>query len=91
MANNLDFTLQDNGLYVATKEVSGNFAIHLESDQEGTYTIGQKTDPDATRPASNHVYSRRTEIDEHLGGYVFPVELTITSTVPITYGSIIEA
>lgn len=85
----INFNSEGN-LYVATKSVSSDFAIHLESDIAGTYEVKQKSDPDATRPALTDVYSNRTELDAQYKILV-PATIVITSTVPIAYGSIIEA
>ena len=77
-------------MYVAEKSVSSDFALHLESNKPGDYYVYQKSDPSATRPAINSVLNNRTEADEQFIVRV-PATVTIKSTVPITYGSIIEA
>ncbi len=84
----LTFT-QQGDMYVAEQSVSSDFALHLESNKPGNYHVYQKSDPSAARPAVNYIYNKRTEIDEQYIVRV-PATITIKSTVPITYGSIIE-
>ena len=77
--------------YIAKQKVATNaFAVHIESDAIGTYEVLQNSDDAATRPASTDVFVQRTEIDRHFQGVV-PVEVTIRTTVPVTYCSIIES
>lgn len=86
----LTFT-QSGDLYISTPvEVSGNFALHLESAKPGTYQLLQKSDSSATRAAITDIFNYRTEIDEQYSVLV-PATIIVRSTVPITYGSITTA
>ena len=75
--------------YTATCQVTGNFAVHLESNQRGLYIIEQKSDPDATRSAVTDSFTGRKDLDEQYQ-VLLAATITVKSDVPISYGSIIQ-
>ena len=81
---------QQTGKYEAEHQVSSSFAIHVESAKIGAFTVEQKSDPAAPRFANTDVFSPKDVIDVqyHLE---LPALVKITSTTPVTYGTIIEA
>ena len=86
----LTFT-KSGSLYVATQTVSGDFALHLESASESTYSLNMKSDSDAPSYAPVDVFTNAKVVDYQYQGAVYPAYLQITSSQPVTYGSIIEA
>lgn len=82
----LSFT-QTDGQWVATADVTENFALHLECDEPSDFIVLQQSDPNATRPALNHKFNGLTELDIQMS-VLLPATITIRSTKPVTYGSI---
>lgn len=92
----LNFTKNANGKYVAVapEQVTGNFNVHLESEQEGVATIYMRTAGNAYARCKDQIDIDESDIDDVCCGeadelaLVFAKDIKIISSVPITEGYI---
>ena len=90
MANITSDFQQTDGWYQATVEVSGDFLMHVETDKPTDLQVWQKCDPDAPSPDLTDTFKGVT-CKEVQYTTDFASAVTIKSSEPVTYASIIEA
>ena len=90
MANITNDFQHADGWYQATVEVSGDFLMHVETERPTVLQVWQKCDPDAPSSDLTDTFNGVTckEV-QYTTDYAAAV--TIRSSEPVTYATIIEA